>query len=185
MPTPVALPAPDWRQYQPLWETSWSVDGRCSQMHASLDDDACINQASVLCAFNTQDAALTGLPCREMCEAVTSRCSCSPSNETLGSLISWLSSKPGLKGTDLPVSYGRVLFKKLWDRPFCSIFPPSSTPGFAGRCDTVGNPGGSMTPGGYCSLPTAWCKASSNADTMRYIQSLLLLQTLRVSAVCC
>jgi hypothetical protein len=114
--TPAAVQAPALRQSLPLWGTSWSVASR--RTCPSLAKVACLLTSAL--SATLQDAALTGLPCREMCEAVTSRCSCSPSNETLGSLISWLSSKPGLKGTDLPVSYGRVLFKNVGvDRLVC------------------------------------------------------------------
>ncbi|KAL6764743.1 hypothetical protein V8C86DRAFT_2469334 [Haematococcus lacustris] len=134
------------------------------------------------------DTALLGLPCREMCEAVTSRCSCTPGNETLGSLVEWLATQPQLAGVRrVPQWYGRTMFRKVWTRPFCSLFPLSSEEGFTGECHLPPRssvPGGAASsgPGGYCSSPAAWCAASSDGstpDTSKYIQSLLMLQLMR------
>ncbi len=70
-------------------------------------------------------------------------------------------------------AYVCVLCPQVWDRPFCTLFPEQSS--LPGRC--------TQTPPTACTSRQQWCDAThpERSQTMKYIQSLLLLQLLRVS----
>ncbi|DBB04962.1 hypothetical protein WJX82_002727 [Trebouxia sp. C0006] len=98
-------------------------------------------------------ASSLSLPCREMCEAVMSTCSCSQ-ERTLGSLLQKVMDGL-LPGQQLPEGFSQQIFGSVYDEPLCSLYAPSGTEGFTGRCETLPT---------HCSRNASWCDGGSNPD---------------------
>ena len=89
------------------------------------------------------DALALGLPCREMCDAVTASCNCGRPT-AFGDMIAALERKKKRAGTaaageasgkgkrDLPFAFAAnvslvtamQVFKKIWTKPVCELFVP-------------------------------------------------------------
>ncbi|MEW5307454.1 MAG: hypothetical protein WDW36_009849 [Sanguina aurantia] len=122
------------------------------------------------------DSMALVLPCREMCESALDTCGCGRRNDTFGELITWAASQalsaPGDRthgDLSLPASFTRLLFAKVWDRGFCSLFVPQATDGFTGVCTAQPR---------KCSNQAGWCEAldSRHSSMFQYIQGALALQ---------
>ncbi|MEW5317444.1 MAG: hypothetical protein WDW38_008739 [Sanguina aurantia] len=122
------------------------------------------------------DSMALVLPCREMCESALDTCGCGRRNDTFGELITWAASQalnaPGDHShgdMSLPASFTRLLFSKVWDRGFCSLFVPQATEGFTGVCTAQPK---------KCSNQAGWCEAldSRHSSMFQYIQGALALQ---------
>lgn len=93
-----------------------------------------------------------GLPCREMCDAVTNTCGCGEAT-TFGQMMAALkrrqtrgSAQP--YSTNMTSSTAQELFAGVWNKPVCSIFAPKSLPGFNGICDVP--PAAELTKCSWC-----------------------------------
>lgn len=115
------------------------------------------------------DALALSLPCREMCEATVSTCSCAPRQATFGQLLDQLVDR--LDDGDilgkLPEEFSRAVFGQLHERPVCELFAWSNTTGFSGACEQLP---------ASCSLDKAWCDGSSGGAHTEAFQQLMASQ---------
>ncbi|PNH01454.1 hypothetical protein TSOC_012655 [Tetrabaena socialis] len=132
------------------------------------------------------DALGAALPCREMCEDLVATCGCSSAQaDTFGKLLEWMASQAPESRMSIPPAFQRLLFKRIWDRPFCSLFAPRASANFTGTCA----PDAAAT----CTGRERWCApappatpggaATTDADAvLRYVQGIVVLQLARAAA---
>lgn len=93
-----------------------------------------------------------GLPCREMCDAVTATCGCGEPT-TFGQMMTALKRRQsrGLAqpyATNMTAATAKNLFAGVWDKPVCGIFASRHEPGFGGVCDVP--PAAELTNCSWC-----------------------------------
>jgi hypothetical protein len=64
------------------------------------------------------------------------------------------------EGSPLPPSFQRLLFSRIWDRPFCSLFAPRASANFSGAC-TAPTGSAAAQPGAACAQRERWCAAGA------------------------
>lgn len=152
-------------------------------------------EALSVAVTSSMDAIGAALPCREMCEDLMSTCSCSGgqgsgATATFGQLLQWMAARVEQTGFAVPAPFQRLLFKGVWDRPFCSLFQPKAQTGFTGACAPL-DPAAAR-----CAVRDRWCAAPASSgpsatsgpaseaagDTvLRYMQGVLVLQMARAA----
>ena len=76
-------------------------------------------------------------------------------------------------GQQLPEGFSQQIFGSVYDQPLCSLYAPSGTEGFTGRCDTLP---------AHCSRNASWCDGGSNPDADA-VEELMAVQLTKVSVV--
>ena len=71
----------------------------------------------------------------------------------------------------IPPGLSKLIFGELLERPLCSLFASSNTPGFSGHCD------GLLT---QCSNEKHWCRNGNPGPAL--VQQLIAAQVAKVSA---
>ncbi|CAK9875514.1 unnamed protein product [Sphagnum jensenii] len=80
-------------------------------------------------------AASLGLPCREMCDAITHTCGCDKPTTFGQAMMSMQTGKhQNMYNVNMSVSTAKDIFAKVWDEPVCELFVESGMPGFTGVC---------------------------------------------------
>jgi len=81
-----------------------------------------------------QSASL-GLPCKQMCDAITTTCGCGRA-PTFGEVMASIQSVKhrDMYSTNMSLSTAKDIFKHVWNRPVCELFSGKDTPGFSGEC---------------------------------------------------
>ncbi|KAL2644791.1 hypothetical protein R1flu_012378 [Riccia fluitans] len=80
-------------------------------------------------------AASLGLPCRNMCNAITQTCGCDHP-ATFGEVMTSIHARnsDGFN-TNMSSTTAEELFQNIWDKPVCDLFAEDTMPGFVGVCD--------------------------------------------------
>eukprot|EP00891_Asterochloris_glomerata_P008783 jgi/Astpho2/8783/Aster-05337 len=122
------------------------------------------------------DAMSLAWPCREMCEAVIDSCGCGEQS-TFGDLLSGVvagidrahCSRCCPQATDdrIPADFSVQMFGGIANQPLCSLYSPSSAPGFVGFCATP-----EVTT---CTDAGKWCAGTNNPGP-KAVQQLMALQ---------
>lgn len=81
-----------------------------------------------------QSASL-GLPCKQMCDAITTTCGCGRA-PTFGEVMTSIQSGKhrDMYSTNMSMSTAKDIFHHVWNRPVCELFSSKDTPGFSGEC---------------------------------------------------
>ena len=72
----------------------------------------------------------------------------------------------------IPPNLSKLIFGDLLERPLCSLFASSSTPGFSGHCDALPT---------QCSNEKHWCQDGNPGPAL--VQQLIAGQIAKVSAM--
>ncbi|CAM6098318.1 unnamed protein product [Calypogeia fissa] len=81
-----------------------------------------------------QTASL-GLPCREMCDAITDTCGCGEA-ATFGEVMTSIQEQTSEGfSTNMSSSTAKEVFQNIWNVPVCELFSEETVPGFTGVCD--------------------------------------------------
>lgn len=82
-----------------------------------------------------QSASL-GLPCKQMCNAITTTCGCGQA-ATFGEVMESIQSSKhqDLYSTNMSLSTAKDIFQRVWNKPVCELFSDKDTPGFSGVCE--------------------------------------------------
>ena len=72
----------------------------------------------------------------------------------------------------IPPNLSKLIFGEMLQRPLCSLFASSSTPGFAGHCDELPT---------RCGDANAWCQAGNPGPAL--VQQLIAGQIAKVSSL--
>ncbi|KAG0572094.1 hypothetical protein KC19_VG067800 [Ceratodon purpureus] len=81
-----------------------------------------------------QSASL-GLPCKEMCDTITTTCGCGRA-ATFGEVMKSIQSGKhrDMYSTNMSLSTAKDIFQNVWNKPVCELFSGMHTPGFSGVC---------------------------------------------------
>lgn len=100
-------------------------------------------------------ASSLAMPCRQMCEAIITSCSCND-EQKFGSLLEAFVANHIALGEQLPRGFTTELFGSVWDLPICSFYGDSSNPAFAGTCDLLPS---------VCEDEGRWCGTGGKNNT--------------------
>lgn len=100
-------------------------------------------------------ASSLAMPCRAMCEAVVSSCSCT-GEQRFGPLLEAFVNSHSALGAMLPPGFTTQLFGSVYDVPLCSLYGNSSDARFAGTCD--------QSLRTSCEDTAAWCNTPGQSN---------------------
>jgi hypothetical protein len=112
-------------------------------------------------------AASLGLPCKQMCNAITDTCGCGEAANFGEVMVSLQSGKHrDMYNTNMSLSTAKDIFGKVWDKPVCDLFADKNLPGFTGVCNVPES-----------SPQCSWCKG--NAARPQFVHEQIVAQMAR------